>query len=256
MGVVIAVVNHKGGVGKSTITANLGAALARRNGRVLVVDCDHQANLTISLLAGQQPKPHIYQLLLGQVERPDQIVHATSRLRLDILPAGEDLAEADDVLNAEYMRERLLGDALGDLPSRYDVVLLDCPPSLGLLTKNALTMATYALIPVMTTQFSVMGLSLLTKTISKVQKRGNPRLQVLGVLINQYDRRPLIYRAEYDELVRQVGPLKFDTEIPKGVVVEEAHVIGINVLDYAENSPVARAYAALAEEVTARLEVG
>jgi chromosome partitioning protein len=255
MGTVIAVVNHKGGVGKSTITANLGAALARRDGRVLVVDCDHQANLTISLLAGQQPEPHIYHLLLGQVERPEQLVRTTSRVRLDILPAGEDLAEADDVLNAEYMRERLLGDALGDLPSRYDVVLLDCPPSLGLLTKNALTAATHVLIPVMATQFAVKGLALLTKTINKVQKRGNPQLRVLGVIVNQYDRRPLVYRAEYEELTRMLGALKFRTEIPKGVVVEEAHVLGVNVLDYDEDSPVARAYAALAAEVAARLEV-
>ncbi|MBU0492267.1 MAG: ParA family protein [Chloroflexi bacterium] len=260
MGVIIAVVNHKGGVGKSTITANLGAALARRNGRVLVVDCDHQANLTISLLAGARPEPNLCDLLLGSTGHgeplsPEQIVQATDRVRLDIIPSGEELAEAEDVLDAEYMKERLLAEALGDLPNRYDIIFLDCPPSLGLMTKNALTMATHVLIPVMATEFAAKGVTILSQTIAKVQRRGNPGLQVLGVLVNNYDAHPVVYRIQYQRLVEHLGVLKFATDIPKGVVVEEAHVMGCNVLDYSEGSAVSRAYTALAEEVLTRLEV-
>ena len=251
---IVAIVNQKGGVGKSTTAVNLAGALARRNGRVLVVDCDHQANATLTLLAGETPARNLYHLL-HETARLDEVIQVTARVNLDVLPAGDELAGVDMEFAGAYAREQVLRERLAGL-THYDTVFLDCPPSLGFLTWNALTAATHVLIPVQATMYSVKGLALLLQTIRTVRQKGNPSLEVLGVLITQYDRWPLVYRQAHQELRTQFGSLVFAVEIPKGVAAEEAHALGINVLDYDDRSSVAVAYEALAEEFQTRLGRG
>jgi len=267
MGAIIAVSNWKGGTGKTTVAVNLGAALVECGQRVLVVDCDPQADATDTLLGQREPDYNLYHLLRQQARladsrtavplRPEDLVQDTARLHLDLLPAGPELAPADREFGGVLRQENLLQRALGDLPQRYDVVLLDCPPSLGLLTHNALVAARWVLIPVEAEHYSTKGMRMMIQTIQAVQEQANPDLAVLGVIVACYEggkRGPVVFR----QLREQVGALfpdvLYEQAIPRAVAVVESQVLHQTVVDYAPQSPVTLAYLGLAGEILARLE--
>jgi chromosome partitioning protein len=264
---MIAVSNWKGGTGKTTVAVNLGAALVERGQRVLVVDCDAQADATDTLLGQREPDYNLYHLLQQQARpangpngatlRPEDLVQDTARVHLDLLPAGPELAPADMEFGGVFRRENLLQRALGDLPQRYDVVLLDCPPSLGLLTHNALVVARWVLIPVEAEHYSTKGMAMMIRTIQVVQEQANPDLAVLGVVVARYEggkRGPVVFRQLREQVGTIFPGLLYEQPIPRAVAVVESQVMRQTVVDYAPRSPVSLAYLDLAGEVLARLE--
>ena len=190
MGKVIALANQKGGVGKTTTTINLGAALAELGSQVLLVDMDPQGALSVGL--GLNPlalERTVYNLLMEPKADAGQTIERTKQERLDLLPSNIDLAAAEVLLVGEVAREQALSRVLRSLRKRYDYVLVDCPPSLGLLTVNALTAADGVLIPLECEYFALRGMALLMDTIDKVQERLNPDLEIVGILATMYDSR-------------------------------------------------------------------
>lgn len=254
-GIIIALTNQKGGVGKTTTTINLGAALVETGRRVLLVDFDPQGSLSIGL--GVNPhtlERSVYDLLLprGNVSVDDVIV-ASSIDGLDILPANIDLSAAEVQLVSEVAREQTLTRVLFGVKSRYDIILVDCAPSLGLLTINALTAADYVLIPLECEFFALRGVALLTDTIAKVQERLNSNLKVLGVLPTMFDHRTLHARQVLDRVLDAFGDTVFHTVIRRTIKFPETTVAGEPITTYASASGGAQAYRSLAREVLARL---
>jgi chromosome partitioning protein len=247
--VITAIVNQKGGVGKTTTTFNLGAGLARRGRRVLLVDLDPQAGLSAS--AGL-PVAHlttsIYQALLDEDLDPLSIIHST-RSGVDILPATIDLAAAEVELVNVTLRELVLRDVLAKLRPRYDHILIDCPPSLGLLTINALAAADRVIIPLECEFLATRGLALLLKTLEKVKGRLNRELRVEGILATKFDGRTIHANEILSELRTNFPGQVFDTVIKSTVRVKEAPAAGLSIFDYEPTHDVARAYLQVAEEV-------
>lgn len=248
----LAIANQKGGVGKTTTTANLGAALARAGHKVLVIDLDPQANLTTHLGVQLDPgQPSIYQALMGQSPLAD-IVRPTSQKDLSLVPASIDLAGAEIELVSVVGRETVLRDGLKTSKSpRWDFILIDCPPSLGLLTINALTAANGLLIPVQAEFFALQGLSQLLATVDLVRKRLNPKLQLRGILPCLVDGRRNLSREVLARLSESFSGRVFRTSIRSTVVLAEASGHGQTVFTYAPRSHGAADYAAFAEEVIA-----
>ncbi|MBA3528076.1 MAG: ParA family protein [Propionibacteriaceae bacterium] len=254
---VIALCNQKGGVGKTTTTINLGAALAELGRRVLLVDFDPQGSLSVGL--GVNPhtlERSIYNLLLGRDTSPDEVIAATNVAGLDILPSNIDLSAAEVQLVSEVAREQTLLRVLEKVKDRYDVVLVDCAPSLGLLTINALTAADRVIMPLECEFFALRGIVLLTDTISKVQDRLNPKLEIMGILGTMYDARTLHSREVLERVVEAFGETVFHTVIRRTVKFPETTVAGEPIITYAPNSAGAEAYRLLAREVLARCRVG
>jgi chromosome partitioning protein len=247
--VVTAIVNQKGCVGKTTTTLNLGAGLARRGRRVLLVDLDPQAGLSAS--AGI-PVAHltisIYQALLDESVDPGPIIHKTAA-GLDILPATIDLAAAEVELVNVTLRELVLRDVLAKVRTRYDHILIDCPPSLGLLTINALAAADRVIIPLECEFLATRGLALLLSTLDKVKARLNRELHVEGILATKFDGRTLHANEILTELRANFPGQVFETVIKHTVRVKEAPAAGLSIFDYEPNHDVAKAYLQIAEEV-------
>ena len=253
--VVIALCNQKGGVGKTTSTINLGAALAETGRKVLLVDFDPQGSLSIGLGINPHTLKHsIYDLLIprGGVT-PDEVIVTSPVEGLDILPANIDLSAAEVQLVSEVAREQTLTRVLAGVRDRYDIILIDCAPSLGLLTINALTAADYVLIPLECEFFALRGVALLTDTIEKVQTRLNERLQVIGVLPTMFDHRTLHAREVLDRVLDAFGDTVFHTVIRRTIKFPETTVAGEPITTYASGSSGAEAYRSLAREVLARL---
>jgi len=247
--------NQKGGVAKTTTTVNLGAYLAATGRRVLVVDVDPQCNATTSL--GIDPRTLEVSLYDVMVDgRPVQeALTLTAWLNLDLLPSSPDLAGADVELAGVMARERLLARALAPLASTYDYILIDEPPSLGLLTINGLTAATHGvIIPVQCEYLALEGLSMLLGTIRKVREVLNERLLVAGVLLTMYDSRTNLGQQVIDEVRRYFPREAYQTIIPRNVRLSEAPSYGRTILSYAPLSAGALAYQALAQEFLARAE--
>src|SRR5205807_7763436 len=245
---VVAVANQKGGVGKTTTAVNLGAYLAL-GVRVLLIDLDPQANATSSL--GLDPSGvelSTYEALIGQVPMADAIV-SSGRLQLDLLPATRALAGAQVELVEMPDREHRLRVALSEVRTRYDVVLIDCPPSLGILTLNALVSADLLLAPVQCEYLALEGVAQLMETIELVRDTLNPRLQLLGMLMTMYDPRTKLSSQVVDEVRRVFPDRTFDTVIPRSVRLSEAPSHGKPVLEYEPSSRGAGAYADLAQEL-------
>lgn len=247
---VIAVLNQKGGVGKTTTTVNLGAGLARAGKSVLIVDLDPQANATSGLIVERgAEKPTSYNILVGKTPA-EQVVVETRVENLWLIPSTTSLAAAEQELVSVAARESVLAHALESLA--FDVILIDCPPSLGLLSINALVAAHEVLIPVQTEFYALEGLGLLMQTIQRVQAGLNPTLKLLGVLMTMVDSRNALSGQVIDEVKKHFGELVFKTVIPRNVRLAEAPSFGKTVFEHDKWSKGARAYKALTKEVLAR----
>ena len=254
---IIALANQKGGVGKTTTTINLGAALAELGRRVLLVDFDPQGSLSVGLGVNPHTLEHsIYNLLLSRDTPIDDVIDQTGVENLDILPSNIDLSAAEVQLVSEVAREQTLLRVLESVKPRYDVILIDCAPSLGLLTINALTAADKVIMPLETEFFALRGVALLTDTITKVTDRLNPRLEILGILGTMYDARTLHSREVLERVVQAFGDRVFHTVIRRTVKFPETTVAGEPITTYATTSPGATAYRNLAREVLARCHAG
>ena len=246
---VYALVNQKGGVGKTTTAVNLGAYLAAKGQRVLLIDIDPQANATSSLgFDKQQIKRSTYHILIDEVPLP-QTIQLTKRLRLDLAPSSSALAGAEVELVELAERERRLKRALTEVQANYDYILIDCPPSLGLLTVNALTAAQGVLVPVQCEYLALEGLSQLMNTIQLVRKALNPGLVVRGLIMTMYDSRMKLAQQVVNEARAHFGNRVFNTLIPRSVRLSEAPSFGEPILAYAPTSSGGIAYDQLADEV-------
>jgi chromosome partitioning protein len=247
---VIAVANQKGGVAKTTTVASLGAALAELGHRVLLVDLDPQACLTFSL--GYDPEAieqSVHQVLLGETRAADVVISTDDGV--DLVPATIELAAAEQQLMARTGREQLLKTALAPLLKRYEMVLLDCPPSLGILTTLALTAAATVLVPLQCETLSHRGVGQLLDTIHDVKKMTNRRLSVLGVLPTLYDSRTSHGRLVLDRIGEDYGVAVLEPPIPKSVRFAEAPAAGRSVLATARTSKGAAAYRDVAANLVA-----
>jgi chromosome partitioning protein len=250
--VILALCNQKGGVGKTTSTINLGAALVEFGRRVLLVDFDPQGALSVGL--GVNPNEldqTIYNALMERSVTADDILIKTSA-GMDLLPSNIDLSAAEVQLVGEVAREQSLKRVLEPIIDDYDFVLIDCQPSLGLLTINALTAADGVIIPLECEYFSLRGVALLIQTIGKVSERLNPQLQLKGILATMYDARTLHGREVLSRVVQAFGPKVFHTVVTRTIRFPETTVAGEPITTFATTSPGATAYRDLAREVVAR----
>ncbi|NLG48085.1 MAG: ParA family protein [Gordonia sp.] len=247
--------NQKGGVGKTTSTINLGAALAESGRRVLLVDLDPQGALSAGLgVAHHELDETVHNLLIPPYAATDDVLMRTRVDGLDLLPSNIDLSAAEIQLVTEVGREQALARALHPVADRYDYILIDCQPSLGLLTVNALACADNVVIPMECEYFSLRGLALLTDTIEKVHDRLNPRLELGGILVTMFDQRTLHSREVMGRVVEVFGDAVYDTVINRTVRFPETSVAGEPITSWAPKSSGARAYRDLAREVIARNE--
>lgn len=253
---VVAMCNQKGGVGKTTSTINLGAALAEYGRRVLLVDLDPQGALSAGLgVAHHDLELTVHNLLVGSPDPRlsiDDVLMHTRVEGLDLLPSNIDLSAAEIQLVSEVGREQALGRVLHPVLDRYDYILIDCQPSLGLLTVNALTCSDGVIIPMECEYFSLRGLALLNDTIEKVRDRLNPRLSLSGIVVTMYDARTLHSREVMARVVEVFSELVFDTVIARTVRFPETSVAGEPITTWAPKSGGAQAYRALAREVIYR----
>ena len=248
---IIALCNQKGGVGKTTTTISLGAALADYGRRVLAIDFDPQGALSAGLGVPTHDVPNIYDLLLGTVKDPAEAIQHTSTPGLDVIPANIDLSAAEVHLVNEVAREQILARVLRKV-SGYDVILIDCQPSLGLLTVNALTAAHGVLIPLECEYFALRGVALLVETIEKVTDRLNPVLKLDGILATMYDSRTLHSREVLERVVETFGDQVFETVIGRTVKFPDASVAAAPITQFAPEHASAEAYRQLARELIVR----
>lgn len=252
---IIAVANQKGGVGKTTTAINLSAALAELDRKVLIVDLDPQGNASTGLgLAADEREITTYDFILGDASA-EEAIHETDVENLFIIPATTDLSSADIELISNEKRSFLLHDALRDpalVAMDFDYILIDCPPSLSILTVNALVSAHSVLVPLQSEFFALEGLSQLMLTIRDVREAANPDLRIEGVALTMHDKRNKLSHQVEADARDTLGDIVFKTLIPRNVRVSEAPSFAMPVLDYDPNSTGSIAYRELAKEITAR----
>jgi chromosome partitioning protein len=251
MGTVYALANQKGGVGKTTTAVNVAACIAEAGYPTLLVDIDPQANATVGLGVPKDTEPSVYDVLAGRADAADAL-HETAIERLRLLPASPDLAGANVELPRQPGSERRLRDALAPVRDQFAYVLLDCPPSLGPLTVNALVAADRVIVPVQTEYFALEGLAGLLDTLQLVQRELNPRLTIAGMLLTMHDARTRLGRDVEREVREHFPALVFETVIPRNVRVGEAPSFGLPVIHHDPHCAGSDAYFELAKEVAAR----
>jgi chromosome partitioning protein len=251
MGSVYAFANQKGGVGKTTTTVNVAACIAEAGYETLLIDIDPQANATVGLGLPKDARPNIYDVLTGEARAEDALA-ASGIERLTVLPAHPDLAGANVELPRQPGSESRLRDALAPIRDRFAYVLLDCPPSLGPLTVNALVAADRVIVPVQTEYFALEGLAGLLDTLALIQRELNPRLAVAGMVMTMHDGRTRLARDVEREVREHFPELVFDTVIPRNVRISEAPSYGVPVIHHDPHCAGADAYFELAKEVAAR----
>lgn len=248
MGHIISLLNHKGGVGKTTSAINIGAALVELDQKVLLIDLDPQANLTLSLGLPRHPVT-IYEALRGE----SSLVPYNVKPGLDVVISTLDLSGAEMELINEAGREFLLRELLDPLTGEYDYILIDCPPSLGLLTLNALTSSRYVLIPLQTEFLAMQGLAKIKQVIQKVKLRLNRDLEIAGVIATMYDGRKILNRDVVETIIKYFGSLVFETYIRENVSLAEAPAQRSDIFEYNPRSSGAEDYLALSREIMERI---
>lgn len=250
---VISVVNQKGGVGKTTSTINIGAALAQYGRKVLLVDLDPQGALSVGLgISVYQLEKTMFHVLGSDRIPAKNVLVSTSVENLDLLPSNIELSAVEMQLVSEVGREHALQSALQPLMSEYDYIIIDCQPSLGLLTVNALAASDGCVVPLETEYFALRGLALLTQTVDKIKSRINPRLEIIGILPTMYDPRTVHGREVLERVEEAFGDKVFETVIMRTVKFPETTAAGAPITQYAPKSPAARAYLRLARELIAK----
>lgn len=249
MGLVISLLNHKGGVGKTTSAINIGAGLAELGKRVLLIDLDPQANLTLAMGIPRQPTT-IYEALRGEAD----LIPFSVKNRLDVVASTLDLSGAEMELINEAGREYILRELLDPIRSKYDYILIDCPPSLALLTLNALTSSDLVYIPLQTEFLAMQGLARIKQIIQKVKLRLNKKLEMGGVIATMYDARKVLNRDVINTIHKYFGDMVFETKIRDNVALAEAPAQRKDIFAYSPKSPGAQDYLSLAKEIIKRTE--
>lgn len=244
---VIAVANHKGGVGKTTSVACIGAGLARHGKRTLLIDLDAQQNLTFTLMGDKETESSVYDSLTKGTPLP--VVEI--RENLDLVPSSLELARAETDLSSKLMREAQLKNRIAEIAEQYDYILLDCPPSLGIVTTNALVAATELYIPLTAEALPLKGLTMLDEVVGEIRQAINPRLELGGVFITRYNNRKL-NKDVVDAISSRYGSKVFSTKVRENIALAEMPVTGMSIYDYDPTSNGAKDYEALTEEILSR----
>jgi chromosome partitioning protein len=247
---ILAIANQKGGVGKTTTAINLGAGLGALERRVLLVDCDPQGNATRGLGAKAAP-PHLYHALSGEVP-VSAAIRPSGFPNLDLVPSQRDLVGIEVELVGESGWEQRLKGVLAEVAERYDTILVDCPPSLGHLTVNALTAADGVLVPLQCEYFALEGISELLATVERVQGSLNPQLQIAGILLTMYDDRTNLSKDVAEEIRSHFADKVYETVVPRNIRLAEAPSHGLPIFQYDIKSRGSEAYLALAREFLRR----
>ena len=241
---IISIANHKGGVGKTTTTASVGSILATKGYKVLVIDLDAQANLTSSLIKGEV-SASIYDAL--------PIYRVNEKAELDLVPASLELAQADFEMASKIARERILANLLEDYKDKYDYIIMDCPPSLGLMTFNAITASDYVIIPLVAEILPFNGLKMISDFIGQLKKYLNPKIEILGILITRWESTNLSKGIE-ERLRNNLGEKIFTTKIRKNVTIAQAPLEATNIVEYDPKSNGAIDYQAFTDEILERMK--